>query len=136
MNNFFDDIFKSKINYEKYERQEVPVKTTEEVFKESIVELIALKERDEIIDNTIKQHIKSDFMSDLAYPITERYFSLCVDLISALWEDSNNVKEEIYYYLYDCKSEKTSIIEVNDKEYNVFKLEDFIAYLKENYKLK
>lgn len=110
-----------------------------ELFKNKLIKLQELRQRNCIVDDTIKEQVLSDFNGLLFSLICEDYETAIIELLSALWVESEIIKDWIYYLLFEIDdSFKNNVLVKNgdtEMEYTVNDIDTLCDFLFKEYKM-
>ena len=106
-----------------------------EFFKQILQQLVDIRNRNESIDDALKNILKDDeFCRDFPIYLSgigSKYECMLIDTLAQLWDNPEQVKDEITYFLYEGPGKIT----YKGKEYNIKDVESLCIYLLDFYKI-
>ena len=108
-------------------------------FKESLQKLVDLKNRNEQYDKSANKILDNDINRDFPVYIAEsfcgEYEALLAKSLSQLWNNPEEVEDNIYYLLYESLGSKTGYGKIidKDKEYIIKDVDSLCVYLLDYY---
>lgn len=110
-----------------------------EFFKHTLNEFLKLKARNEKYDKMANEILDNDMTHDfpayLSYNFCYPYQSLVLKSLAQLWDNPEQVEDNIYYLLYESLDSRTGYGKIidKDKEYIIKDVDSLCAYLLDYY---